>query len=241
MEKNEKQEGIAVEEGIFPYTEKEAKEKGIKKSSDLNKKVYFPSKMKELRNRYGYTQQEVANIIGVTKSTIGLYETGDNIPDIKNLYKIAKLYRVSADYLLKLSEAESPDIDIQAINAKTGLSEKAILTLTNTHTLEKTTDINGVQIEKVVNTKAPKALSKIIEHKEFGELMRDIKGLQEFDNSNDAKIRNMIDFHRRNEAHEILIFLIQKAFVKIIEDISPFEPDTEPHTRKATQHNYDCF
>jgi DNA-binding XRE family transcriptional regulator len=119
-------EKISVPDGIFPYTEKEAGRLGITGWSDLNKEMHFPKAMRELRSEKGYTQQQVADSIGVTKSTIGLYENGDNIPDIKTLYKISKLYKVPPEYLLNLSKSKSIDDVDRAFSEKTGLSDGAI-------------------------------------------------------------------------------------------------------------------
>ena len=40
----------------------------------------FASRLKEQRLRMNFTQAELANILGVTKSAIGNYETGLNSP-----------------------------------------------------------------------------------------------------------------------------------------------------------------
>ena len=48
------------------------------------------------------SQQDVASCLGITKSSVALYESGDNVPDIKNLYKMSILFNVSADYIIGL-------------------------------------------------------------------------------------------------------------------------------------------
>lgn len=84
----------------------------------------FSERLKELRGTK--TLQEVSNAIGITRVAMGYYEKGERKPDIEILYKIAKYHGVTSDYLIGLSDVQTPDIDIQAISAKTGLTEKAI-------------------------------------------------------------------------------------------------------------------
>lgn len=65
----------------FPPTEKEAKEKGV--SSSERKNAGFPSRLRQLRNKKGESQAELSQMLKITKSTVSLYETGDNVPDAR--------------------------------------------------------------------------------------------------------------------------------------------------------------
>lgn len=56
-------------------------------------------RLKEKRKKYKFTQQEIADKIGVTQSTYAYYESGRNEPDVKILMKLADLYETSIDYL----------------------------------------------------------------------------------------------------------------------------------------------
>ena len=89
----------------------------------------FTTRLKELRGEKSL--QEVSSAIGISRVSLGYYETGNRKPDTEILYKIAKFYGVSSDYLIGLSDVQTLDIDIQAISAKTGLSEKSIEQLSN--------------------------------------------------------------------------------------------------------------
>jgi transcriptional regulator with XRE-family HTH domain/virulence-associated protein VapD len=129
MKKQENQiEQIKIKEGIFPLTQTERKDLNLDgaKTNEQNKSAHFPKTIREQRKERGLTQQKVADCLGVTKSTIGLYETGDNVPDIKNLYKLSKLLGLSADYLIGLSAVKNPDPKVKEIHDFTGLSEEAI-------------------------------------------------------------------------------------------------------------------
>jgi len=58
------------------------------------------SNLKRLRNRYNYTQQQVADKIGVTRPAYTAYEKGTRNPDSSMLSKLADVFDVSIDELL---------------------------------------------------------------------------------------------------------------------------------------------
>lgn len=60
----------------------------------------FQNIFKRLRNSCGLTQVEMAEKIGISRSTIGMYETGAREPDFETLEKIADFFNVDIDYLL---------------------------------------------------------------------------------------------------------------------------------------------
>lgn len=67
----------------------------------------FQNRLKELRLKNNLTQQDVSNIIGVSKSTYIKYERGEREPKYIMLINIAKEYDVSTDYLLGKSDKEN--------------------------------------------------------------------------------------------------------------------------------------
>lgn len=71
----------------------------------------FSNNLKKLREKTGISQEELGNIIGVSKSTIGMYEQGKRMPQKDTvLKKIATCFDVSIDFLLGYSkETESKD------------------------------------------------------------------------------------------------------------------------------------
>ena len=98
-----------MEQLVFPVTKKEAEKRGISYSSENNKNALFPSRLRTLRAEKGISQAAFAAALGVSKSTIGLYETGDTLPDAKTLYDLAKYFSVTSDYLLGLSDADKQE------------------------------------------------------------------------------------------------------------------------------------
>ena len=63
----------------------------------------FRDVLKNLRESKNMTQEQLANAIGVERSSIGKYEgTKDNGPSLDVLKKIASFFHVSIDYLLDI-------------------------------------------------------------------------------------------------------------------------------------------
>ncbi len=73
----------------------------------------FAEKLVQLRKREGYTQEEVADRLDVSRQAISRWEMGTAVPDSINLLRISKLFGVSTDYLLN-DEYES-DNDIPKV------------------------------------------------------------------------------------------------------------------------------
>lgn len=60
----------------------------------------FQNIFKRLRSSSGLTQAEMAEKLRISRSTIGMYETGAREPDFETLEKIADFFNVDIDYLL---------------------------------------------------------------------------------------------------------------------------------------------
>lgn len=65
----------------------------------------FNENLKEARLKAALSQKEVAENIGVAKSTYSLYESGNREPNVETIKKIADFLNVSADALLGLDDA----------------------------------------------------------------------------------------------------------------------------------------
>ncbi len=72
---------------------------------------------------------EYAAKLGITRQTLGFYINGDRIPDIATLARISKALNVSADYLLGLTDIQTPDSAIRGVCEYTGLSQEAVVLL----------------------------------------------------------------------------------------------------------------
>lgn len=93
----------------------------------------FADNITALRKKQNKKRQEVADDLGISRSSLEYYEKNKRKPDIEVLTKIADYYGVSADYLLGRTNAETTDKDLRFICEYTGLSENAISTLCELH------------------------------------------------------------------------------------------------------------
>ena len=59
-------------------------------------------KIRELRERAGYSQSELARRLSVTRSSVNAWESGLSAPTAVYIVELAKLFRVTSDYLLGL-------------------------------------------------------------------------------------------------------------------------------------------
>ena len=62
--------------------------------------VNFGNRLKTLRINKKLTQQQLADLLGLTKSVISAYENGLRYPAYDVLIKIARIFKVSTDFLL---------------------------------------------------------------------------------------------------------------------------------------------
>lgn len=69
----------------------------------------FGEKLKQARKQAGYSQEQLAEKLSVSRSAIAKWETDKGMPDIENLKSIAHFLDVSIDYLL----AEGEEISFQ--------------------------------------------------------------------------------------------------------------------------------
>ncbi|MCL2365261.1 MAG: helix-turn-helix domain-containing protein [Defluviitaleaceae bacterium] len=79
------------------------------------------NKIYQLRKGKGYSQEELAAQLTVSRQAISKWELGESIPDVENLVQLGKLFQVSIDYLLNESmenAASAPQTNHEAENTK---------------------------------------------------------------------------------------------------------------------------
>ena len=76
--------------------------------------------LKELRLKAGLTQQEVADILGISKSTISKYEKGLRGINSNHFEKLSELYNVEPIYILtgKTTEEWQKQMDLEVASAQ---------------------------------------------------------------------------------------------------------------------------
>lgn len=59
----------------------------------------FSDRLRKLRTDHGYTQQQVADMLGVNKTTYSHYELGNRQPNVDKLEKLARFYHLTDELL----------------------------------------------------------------------------------------------------------------------------------------------
>ena len=70
----------------------------------------FSETLKKLRKQDGLTQEEAARQMGITRSALGMYETGKREPDFETLELIADFYNVDMNTLVGGSSEPVPPL-----------------------------------------------------------------------------------------------------------------------------------
>lgn len=102
----------------------------------------FDKRLKELRQKYGLSQAQVAKMTSLTKVAISAYENGTREPSFDTLIRLASIFGVSTDYLL--GATKDPTLDIS------GLAEDDAATVRQ---LVKTLTRKNEQIQELLSRK----------------------------------------------------------------------------------------
>lgn len=70
--------------------------------------TYFDRNLPELRKRAGYTQETLAEALGVSRQAVGKWESGQGMPEAATLLDLADLLGCSLDQLMRQPLEETP-------------------------------------------------------------------------------------------------------------------------------------
>lgn len=73
-------------------------------------------KLKSARISSGYSRSQVAELVGISYAVLAHYEVGERVPSLTVLAKLAKLYKVSTDYLLDITTSSGNSIQLDGLN-----------------------------------------------------------------------------------------------------------------------------
>lgn len=85
----------------------------------------FGTRLKILRKEKNISQEELAKLIGVSRSSVGNYETNQNMPTAEILDNIANILDCSLDYLLCKTDLRNPEEDTQIKDIYMHLAKEA--------------------------------------------------------------------------------------------------------------------
>lgn len=86
------------------------------------KYTHLGQRLKDERKRLHYTQEEVAEVIGITPAFVGHIERGERSLSLETLIKFCNFYGITIDYLL--ADTLPPDNDIVTEQIRTMLKGK---------------------------------------------------------------------------------------------------------------------
>lgn len=66
--------------------------------------------IRSLRERAGYSQAELAKRLSATRSSVNAWESGLSAPTAVYIIELAKLFHVSADFILELEHTRQIDL-----------------------------------------------------------------------------------------------------------------------------------
>ena len=88
-------------------------------------------KIKNARVQKGYTQEQVAENLLVSRQTISNWENGKSLPDIISIIKMSELYELSLDEMMKGDKAllKKVERDVGAVKAEKNLIKFAWISI----------------------------------------------------------------------------------------------------------------
>lgn len=86
----------------------------------------FGERLKESRLHHGFTQQQIAEKIGVAKSTYNGYEKESREPDLFKLKKLIEVLQIDSSWLLGIDEPLCADVEKPPASAKADTGDKRL-------------------------------------------------------------------------------------------------------------------
>lgn len=88
--------------------------------------IKFGDRLKELREKDGKTQEDLAEIIGNTARAVSTWETSDRVPKVETIAWLAEHFGVSVDYIL--GRTEWPAFEIKTADGEVVYCDERKLT-----------------------------------------------------------------------------------------------------------------
>ena len=72
----------------------------------------FAENLTELRKYHDFSQEQLAEMIGVSRQTLSKYETGESLPDIEKCKLLADVFSVSVDDLISYQRDQAENMGL---------------------------------------------------------------------------------------------------------------------------------
>lgn len=91
--------------------------------------MILADKIIHLRKKNGWSQEQLANELGISRQSVSKWESAMSIPDLDKIIKMSAIFGVSTDYLLKdeiegelpseTKETDDRDVEVRFVDAET--------------------------------------------------------------------------------------------------------------------------
>ncbi len=111
-------------------------------------------RLTKYRKKYGYSQEALAEKLGVSRQAISKWETGESAPDTDNLIALAKLYNVKIDDLLNVDPEDLNKEDNKNRNDRVIINDEGIHVTSDDREIKIDSDgifVNGQRKKKFDN------------------------------------------------------------------------------------------
>ena len=106
-------------------TESEKQLSGKRKDEKMEEVMILADKIINLRKKNGWSQEELAEKLGVTRQSVSKYEGAQSIPDLDKILKLSEIFGVTTDYLIK-DELEEEEYAPSQIQEKESGSDRSV-------------------------------------------------------------------------------------------------------------------
>ena len=107
-------------------------------------------KLSKLRKEYNYTQEQLADLLGVSRQSISKWESNLAYPETDTLIELGKLFDCSMDYLLKEEITEKNSVQTSAFGGKVEEIKRKVMTDQNKSKAKKVMKILAVILAVLV-------------------------------------------------------------------------------------------
>lgn len=112
--------------------------------------IEFPERLKELRKEKGFTQKELADLIGFSYQNLQKYEKGIAKPLNKNLIKISDIFDVSVSYLLGETDVRNASSIYEIYEQLTEPRKKRVYDFTSSQLTEQKEENNIISFHHLI-------------------------------------------------------------------------------------------
>ena len=107
-------------------------------------------KLSKLRKEYNYTQEQLADILGVSRQSISKWESDIAYPETDKLIELGKLFDCSMDYLLKEDVIEKNGTQASGFTEKVEEISRKVMTDKNKGKAKKILKVIGIVLAAVL-------------------------------------------------------------------------------------------